>query len=131
MNVDIKWLKEKNFKGTTKNGEETLISPNKNLDGYISPPDLLLMSLGSCTGLFIMPAAKELGIALKDFDVSVKGTKSNNPPKLFEKITIAVTFFGDLTKEKAEEILEKSHQRCFILHSLDPSITIENDIVIK
>lgn len=131
MNVDIKWLKDKNFKGTTKNGEAIRISPTKNLEGYISPPDLLLLSLGSCTGLFIMPAAKELGVELKDFDVSVKGTKSDHPPKLFEKITITVTFFGDLTNEKAEEILEKSHQRCFILHSLDPDITIENEIILK
>jgi len=131
MNTTIKWLEDKNFKGTTKDEEKILISPTKNLDGYISPPDLLLMSLGSCTGLFIMPAAKELGISLNDFDISVKGTKSNNPPKLFEKITITVTFFGHLTQEEAEEILEKSHQRCFILHSLDPSITIENEISIK
>ncbi|HKL41172.1 MAG TPA: OsmC family protein [Clostridia bacterium] len=131
MNININWLEDKNFKGTTKDGEGILISPTKNLNGYISPPDLLLMSLGSCTGLFIMPAAKELGVVLEDFDISVKGTKSENPPKLFEKITIAVTFIGDLSQDDAKEILEKSHQRCFILHSLDPSITIENEIIIK
>jgi len=131
MNININWLEDKNFKGTTKDGEGILISPTKNLNGYISPPDLLLMSLGSCTGLFIMPAAKELGVVLEDFDISVKGTKSENPPKLFEIITIAVTFIGDLSQDDAKEILEKSHQRCFILHSLDPDITIENEIILK
>lgn len=131
MNVNIKWMGKQNFQGETADGQKIIISPNQKESHVISPPDLLLMSLGSCTGLFIPPAAKALGVTIDDFEVSLNGLKSDMPPKLFDKIQITVKFKGNLTRSQAQEILEKSHENCFVLHSLNPNIRIENIIEIQ
>lgn len=129
MNVKIKWEGNQGFIGENINGQQVFINPSPK-NSEISPPDLLLMSLGSCTGLFIIPAAKALKVEIEDFEISVKGIKSNNPPQLFDKIQIITKFKGNLTMEQATIVLEKSHEKCFILHSLNPNIGIENLIEI-
>ncbi|MBF7097554.1 OsmC family protein [Alkalibacter mobilis] len=129
MNVEIKWIGKQNFIGNDSDGRSVMISPNKSEEA-ITPPDLLLMSLGSCTGLFMLPAAKSMDVELEDFEVSLKGTKSETPPKLFDKIHIHVKLKGDMTELEANEILKKSHEKCFVLHSLNPNIQIENSITI-
>lgn len=129
MNVNIKWTGKQGFIGKNINGQEVFINPSPK-DSEISPPDLLLMSLGSCTGLFIVPAAKALKVEIEDFEISVKGVKSKNPPQLFEKIQIIAKLKGDLTMEEATTVLEKSHEKCFILYSLNPNIEIETLIEI-
>lgn len=128
MNVNIKWLGKQKFEATSLDGEKVTISPNKNDLGTISPPDLLLMSLGSCTGLFLTPAAKSLNVDFKDFEISLEGTKSDTPPKLFDKIQVRIRFKGLSDRAKAEELVEAANARCFILHSLNPNIEIENII---
>lgn len=131
MNIDIKWLGSTSFEGVNNNGQKVLISPNPKEYDKISPPDLLLMSLGSCTGLFLMPAAKKLNVEIKDYAINVQGVKSNNPPNLFEKIIVTVKFKGDLSQEQAEEIIEESNKNCFVLHSLNPEIKIESVISVE
>lgn len=131
MNVNIKWSGKQNFTGETINGQLIQISPDKNEIEMISPPDLLLMSLGSCTGLFILPSAKAMGIELADFEIRVTGVKAETPPKLFDEINIFVKFVGNLNSTEANAILEKAHEKCFVLKSLNPNIKINNFIEIE
>lgn len=131
MNVNIKWTGKQNFTGENVHGQVIPISPDKNEVEMISPPDLLLMSLGSCTGLFILPSAKAIGIELADFEIKVTGVKAEAPPKLFDEINIYVKFVGLLTMEEANVILEKAHEKCFVLKSLNPNIIINNFIEIE
>jgi len=131
MNVTINWKEKQLFEGKTLDNQVISISPKSENGDAISPPDLLLMSLGSCTGLFILPSAKAMDVNVENFEVSLEGVKSTTPPKLFDKIIITVKFKGDLTKEEAQKVLEKAHEKCFILHSLNPNIEIENIIQIE
>jgi putative redox protein len=131
MNIDIQWQAGQEFIGFDQKNNSIAISPQKGKEDYVSPPDLLLMSLGSCTGLFILPAAKALGVDLQTFDINVTGVKAETPPKLFDKIIVSIDLYGDLSEEAAEAVVEKAHEKCFILKSLNPNITIENKINIK
>lgn len=131
MNIQIKWTGKQNFKGIALDGQTVAISPNKDQEGTITPPDLLLMSLGSCTGLFLLPAAKAMKVDMEDFEITVKGVKAETPPKLFDKIKIHVAFKGNMSEDQAEEILKRSHEKCFVLTSLNPNIEIESTIEVK
>ena len=131
MNVNIKWNGEQNFTGENKKGESVVIDPSPNKDGVISPPDMLLMSLGSCTGLFLIPSSKELNLNLEDFNINLEGIKAKNPPKLFDKIIISVELKGELSEEEGYKVLERAHEKCFILKSLNPNIEIENKIEVS
>jgi putative redox protein len=86
------------------------------------------MSLGSCTGLFLIPSSKELNVDLENFDINLEGVKAKEPPKLFDKIILNVKLKGNLTEEEGYKVLERAHDKCFILKSLNPNIEIENNI---
>lgn len=131
MNINIKWTGKQNFTGENVNGQIVPISPDKNEVEMISPPDLLLMSLGSCTGLFLIPSAKAMGIELRDFEIRVTGVKAETPPKLFDEINIHAKFVGAMSMEEATAVLESAHDKCFILKSLNPNIKINNFIEIE
>jgi putative redox protein len=131
MNINIKWAGKQNFTGENVHGQIIPISPDKNEVEMISPPDLLLMSLGSCTGLFVIPSAKAMGIELENFEIHVTGVKAETPPKLFDEINIHVKFVGAMSKKEAAAILESAHDKCFILKSLNPNIKINNFIEIE
>jgi putative redox protein len=124
MYVNIQWTGDQNFIATNNNNKEINIGTIKDDPNVITPPDLLLMSLGTCTGLFMMPAAKNLNIHIEDFNIQVKGIKAKEPPKLFDAIEIYVKIKGDLNKSQGEAIVKKAHDKCFILKSLNPNIEI-------
>ncbi len=128
MQVKIDWMGKQSFIGYDQKALSLGISPNIEDKDKFSPPALLLMSLGSCTGLFIIPSAKSLGIKLEDFDIQLKGVKSNKPPKLFDKIIEEINLVGDFEGGLAHKIVNEAHKRCFILKSINPNITIENII---
>lgn len=126
MKTTVKWLGEQSYLGRDENGNEIKINPKPKIYDMIKPPDLLLMSLGSCTGLFLTPAIKELGLDINDFEVVLTGEKAANPPALFSAINIHVKVWGSVTEPQLEQAMEKSHQKCFILHSLHPDIQIKS-----
>lgn len=124
MKTTIKWLGEQSYVGIDSHGLEVKINPKPQENEMLKPPDLLLMSLGSCTGLFFTPAVKELGLHVDHFEIELVGEKAKNPPKLFASIHIHLTIWGTATESQIEAAIEKSHERCFILHSLDPGIKV-------
>ncbi|EEG76387.1 OsmC family protein [Dethiobacter alkaliphilus AHT 1] len=131
MKTKVKWMGEQSYVAVDNNGLEVKISPKPQQNDMLKPPDLLLMSLGSCTGLFFLPAAKELGLAIEHFEVVVTGEKANNPPKLFSSIHIHIDVWGQVTEDKVEKAIEKGHDKCFILHSLNPDIEIKTSFELK
>lgn len=130
MNVNIQWLGDQNFQATNSTHKPLNISTKKDDPDVITPPDLLLMSLGSCTGLFMMPAAKALNLIIEDFSIQLQGIKAKTPPKLFDVIEIHVKIKGDLSQSQGEIIVKNAHDKCFILKSLNPDIEIINIIEI-
>lgn len=120
----VKWLGDQSYLGRDENGIEIKINPKPKQDDMVKPPDLLLMSLGSCTGLFLTPAIKELGLDVNDFEIVLSGEKAANPPALFDAINIHLKVWGSVTEPQLEQVMIKSHQKCFILHSLHPDIEI-------
>lgn len=130
MNSTVIWRGEQVYKGIDKNGNQVVIDPTTKADGSISPPDLLLMSLGSCKGIFFNPAVKEMGLEVQDFEISLTGEKSKQPNKLFNKININFRVWGDVTEQDVQKAIEKADTKCFIAHSLDPEIVMETSLEI-
>jgi putative redox protein len=131
MQVKINWRGGQDFLAVDSKGQEISISPKKDELDKVSPPDLLLISLGSCSGLFIIPSAKALGINLEDFKIDLRGIKAEKPPKLFDKIIEEVNLIGDFDFSLASEIVSGAHAKCFILKSLNPNIEIETVIKVN
>jgi len=131
VKTTVKWSGDKTYQATDKNGATVKIDPTSQVKGAISPPDLLLMSLGSCKGIFFLPAAKGLGLNIEHFEITLEGEKSKHPPQLFSKIKSKFIVWGNVTKEEVKKAIDKADQKCFIAYSLNPDIEMETTIEVK
>ncbi|MCK8817778.1 OsmC family protein [Natroniella sulfidigena] len=125
----VRWEEANNYQVQMSCGDYTVTSNIKD-DSAFKPPELILASLGTCSGLFLKPALAERDISWDEFEVTVSGVKAS-PPNLFESITLEYEIKADVTAKELEEALEESHQRCLVMNTLDPKIEIKTDFVIK
>jgi len=58
--------------------------------GGITPPDMLLASLGSCIGVYIRKYAEGAKLAIGGFRVTVVGELSKETPHCFRAINVAI-----------------------------------------
>lgn len=131
MYVNVRPEGPQRFVATDRKEWALAIDPRPDAEEATSPPDLLLMSLASCTGLFMAPAAKELDLIYRDYAITAEGTKAKNPPKLFNAIDLTVTIYGEMSEAEGMALVEKAHDRCFILKSLNPNIEIRTKVIIE
>src|SRR5260370_5820941 len=98
---------------------------NGGFDEGMTPPELLLASLGSCAGFYAAQYLKKHQLVMEGTIVRVSAQKATNPPRLndfFIKIEIP-SAFGDQHREG----IEKAVQHCLIHNTLlnPPSISLE------
>ena len=66
----------------------------------ITPPDVLLASLGSCMGVYIRKYAEGAKIPLGEFNISVNADFCKEPPLSFKKINVNIDLKGTKLDER-------------------------------
>ena len=109
--------------------QHTLVSDqppeNGGFDEGVTPPELLLASLGSCAGFYAAQYLKKHGLATEGTLVRVSADKVKDPARL-DNFCIALEIPCGLDQKDLEGI-EQSVQHCLIHNTLlhSPSIAIE------
>jgi putative redox protein len=100
-------------------------SENGGCDEGMTPPELLLASLGSCAGFYAAQYLKNRGLATEGTIVRVSAEKAKNPPRI-DDIRIEVEVPSALTDEHREGIEQAIHH-CLIHNTLlnAPRISLE------
>jgi len=90
------------------------------------PMELLLLSLGSCTGSDVASILKKKKVDLKGFEINLDAKQSGNHPKVFTKIHIEYVFYGhDLNPVHLERAIELSQSKyCPVTPMLKSSVDI-------
>lgn len=122
MKTKVVWDKESDYIAELSNGKQ-IISGNKEKAEAMNPPEMILASLGTCSGLFLKPEIKKLGYNCEDLEISLKAEKAK-PPQLFKRIILSYKVKSDISKDELKEAIEQSHKNCFIRQSLHPDIEI-------
>lgn len=91
----------------------------------ISPPALLLKSLGGCAGIYFIHIAQKMRCQVKDLCIKVTGERREERPQIFKGIALHYRITASLPLDQVERILTLSHRYCPVLHSLNPAISIE------
>ncbi len=94
-------------------------------DEGMTPPELMLASLGSCVGFYVADYLKRQGLAVEGSKVRVTAEKVKNPARLDDfKIEVAVP--AQLSGEQIKGVEEAAH-RCLIHNTLiqPPKIGLE------
>lgn len=114
MEVKIKQVEGLTFvgKGDT-NHWITIDGPEKfgGNEAATRPMELLLISLGSCTGSDVASILKKKRVNPEKIEINVKGERKKEHPKVFTKIHLDYIFYGDIDEKAVKRSIELSQNR--------------------
>ncbi|MEE8317652.1 MAG: OsmC family protein [Candidatus Omnitrophota bacterium] len=93
----------------------------------ISPPSVLLASVGSCMGVYIRKYAQGAGLDLKDFDIKVEADFVKEPQVHFKDINVSIDLKGLDLDERRKKALLGFIKNCPVHNTLksNPDINIK------
>ncbi|HEX9657851.1 MAG TPA: OsmC family protein [Bacteroidota bacterium] len=94
----IKQVEGITFAAKADSGHWVMMDGGKDFGGSdagATPKELLLLSLGGCTGSDVVSILKKKRSPVHGFELHVKGTLSEEHPKVFTDIHVEYVFYGD------------------------------------
>ncbi len=87
------------------------------------PSELLLAALGACTGMDTVSLLARYGAKVEEFRVELTGTKKEEHPKAFNRITATYYLRGTIEPEQAHKAVSSSYARYSVVaNSLSAAI---------
>ena len=127
MQVTIKHLERVKFAIQARSHTILCDQPieNEGNDTGMTPPELMLASLGSCAAFYAVQYLKARNLAETGVEVSVTADKLMQPPRL-GNFKVNVSYPVPLTEDQTEGLMRAVH-RCLIHNTLlsPPEILIE------
>ena len=129
MKAIIKQIKGLSFVGKSDSNHWVTIDGPKDFYGSEAasrPKELLLLSLGSCTGSDVAAILKKKKIKLSNFELLLNAEVAEEHPRVFTKIHIEFIFQGNnLDSKQLERSIELSQKKyCPITQMLKSSVKI-------
>jgi uncharacterized OsmC-like protein len=127
MEVTVKHIEQVQF--SIQSGSHTIVcdqpAENGGQDSGMTPPELLLASLGSCAAFYAVQYLKTRDLANNGVEVSVTAEKLKSPARL-GNFHIRVGYPVPLTEEQKTALMRSIHH-CLIHNTLlsPPEIAIE------
>ena len=125
----IKQLRGITFAGKTDSGHWVMMDGPENFGGSnaaIRPKELLLLSLGGCTGSDVTSILSKKRVKLEGFELNLTAEMTEEHPQVYTKINIEYVFKGkDLKPADLERAIELSLTKyCGVTAMLQKAIDI-------
>jgi putative redox protein len=95
------------FEAKDSNGHIVKIDAAAEIGGHnsgVRPMQMLLMSLGACSGIDIVSILKKQRQEIKDFKILIEGEREKDKePSLWKHINVVFQFSGNVDEEKAKK----------------------------
>ncbi len=95
----VKWVGEHQFVGTDSKNNAVVLSGDD--DGGVSPSEMLLVALSSCTAVDVVEIMKKKRKPLSFLEVISDGERDPEPPWAYRKIHLLFRVKGENVTEKA------------------------------
>ena len=101
--------------------------------GANTPMELILMALGGCASMDIIPILQKKKVVLHGYEINLEGTRSEDHPKVFTKIHVEFVFYGkDISPAAIENAIELSFTKyCSVSAMLNKSVKITHSYRIE
>lgn len=113
-------------------GQTVRVDANPSIGGEglgMRPMELLLSSMATCASIDVLLIVKKKRIALKKYEIEVRGNRVEGVPSPFESIHLVIKIDPEDPKEVIEKAMEMSLEKyCSVSASLDSSIQITFEI---
>lgn len=126
----LRWRKELQFEGGGPGQPAILVDGDTKV--ATSPVQLLLLAAASCTASDIVIILQKQRIELESLEISVRGTRREEPPRRIMALALHVSVRGTGADEvKVRRAIDLSIEKyCSVLASLAPDIPISYDVTI-
>ena len=132
METVVTWDKKGllHFSATSESGHTVEMDGVKAAGGDeqgFFPKSLLLVALGGCTAMDVLPILRKMHQEVTDYHLEIKGTVHEGHPRKFDKIVVEHVLTGhNLDPEMVQKAINLSHHKyCSISASLAGSVEIE------
>jgi putative redox protein len=109
--VRVKWAGGRTFIGVDSTSHSLVMSSGEEGIG-LKPSDVLLISLGGCTGYDVVNILEKRREKVTGFEMTFQTKRDDKPPHTFREIEIEYVFHGHgLTPKSVERAIELSHSK--------------------
>jgi uncharacterized OsmC-like protein len=124
MEVTVQHLGEAAFEAAARGHRVVCDQPGENggFDQGMTPPEFLLVSLGTCAGYYAVQYLKARSLPADGLQIRVIAEKAMQPPRL-GSFHIEVTLPG--LEPRHEEGILRAVEKCLIHHTLTATPSIE------
>lgn len=121
MEAVLKWVDGLKFIGVPDSGR--IITIDK--EGP-TPMELLLLSLGGCTGMDVVSILEKMGVKPIGFEVRIKAERAKEHPRVYTRIELEYLARGDVPEDKLARAIQLSWERyCSVSAMLRPKVKLE------
>lgn len=123
--VDIASAGEHSFKVRSKDYEFLVGTEGKE----VTPPEVLLASLGTCIGVYLRKYAEGARLALPEFHISVDADFNREAPVCFRKIFVRIDLKGAQLDERRLRAIHEFIKNCPVHNTLKQNPEVEIKLV--
>jgi putative redox protein len=89
------------FVGITPSGHAQIIETNSTRNSAATPMEMLLLALGSCTGVDVISILKKKRQQVSDYRIEVRGERRDNHPRAYTRLHVKHVVHGRGISEQA------------------------------
>ena len=114
------------FVGVTPSGHAQAIETDSARAGAATPMELLLIALGSCTGIDVISILKKKRQQVTDYRIEVSGQRRTKHPRAYTRMQVRHILRGrNLSKKAVAQAVELSEAKyCSVAATLRPTVEI-------
>ena len=122
----VQFAGEDLFVGTTPSGHKVRIDTDGTRHSAPSPMELLLLALGSCTGVDVVSILRKKRETVNDYRVEVRGHRRQEHPRSFRRLEVHHIVIGrNVSDRSVKQAIELSeHKYCSVAATLRPTAEI-------
>lgn len=115
MVTKFTWKGKMVFEANTESGHSVLMDVKPQVGGEDRGPrpmELLMVSLGGCTGMDVVSILKKMKVDLESMTINIDSEQAPEHPKVFTKINIEYNFTGkNIKEENVKKAIELSQEK--------------------
>lgn len=134
MEIEVKQLEGSTFVGRGESNHWTVMDAAEKVDGHdgaTRPMEMLLISLGGCTGIDLNTLLNKMRVDYDRIDMSISGDRNDDHPKYYTEIHVDYRVYGaDLPEDKVAKAVRLTQEKyCSVTHSLEAEVSYDYEIV--
>ncbi len=129
MKASLVWKGKMAFAATSESGHTLVLDASPDQEGNNQGPrpmELLLLSLGGCTGMDVISFLRKKRVAVDELKIAIEAERRKEHPQVFTKVTLDYQIKGKNLKESdVKWAVELSQEKyCSVIGMLKKTVPI-------